>query len=185
MLGLIEQRRLAQPAFPRDRLASLVGQMVEATDAMLKRWEALPDGTVIDVSAEMMRVTLSIVGRTLFSTDISGEADAVGQAVTVVLHETNQRMMSLNPFSGRLPGRRRREFVRAGAELDKVILGIIEQRRKASSVGNDLLGMLLEARDADTGESMTDRQLRDEVMTLVFAATRPPPTRWRGPRWSR
>lgn len=163
------QRRLAQPAFHRERLAALADAMARDTLDLLRRWDALPDGATVDVSAEMMQLTLSIVAHTLFSADVTGEAAALGQVITTVLHETNERLTRLNPLRFMLPTRANRDFSRALGVLNRTVLGIIEARRKEPHPPNDLLQMLLEARDEDTREAMDDRQLRDEVMTLFLA----------------
>ena len=163
------QRRLAQPAFHRERINGLVDQMAKATSDLLRRWDAMPQGTVVDMGAEMMRLTLAIVARTLFSSDVTGETEALGAAITTAMHETNKRVLSLNPLKLFLPTRANREFNRALAVLDRAVLGIIEARRRDANPPQDLLSMLMAARDEDTGEAMSDRQLRDEVMTLFLA----------------
>jgi cytochrome P450 len=163
------QRRLAQPAFHKERLAALATTMVEATSHMLSRWQAHPTSQPLDIAAEMMRLTLAIVGRTLFSTDVSGEADRVGRAATLAIEETNRRILSLFLLPLSLPTQRNRAFRGALATLDEVVLGIIARRRQQQTEGNDLLALLMAAQDADTGERMTDAQLRDEVMTLFLA----------------
>jgi cytochrome P450 len=164
------QRRLMQPAFHKERLAALADTMVEATANMLARWGQHPTSTPLDVSAEMMRLTLGIVGRTLFSTDVSGTADRVGQALTVAVELSNHRILSLGlrppDF---LPTPRNRAWRQALATLDAVVFDIIARRRAGETRGNDLLAMLMAAQDADTGERMTDEQLRDECMTLFLA----------------
>jgi cytochrome P450 len=163
------QRRLAQPAFHRERLAALVAQMAQATSQLLARWEARPAGEALDLSAELMRLTLSIVARTLFSTDVTLAADRVGRALTVALEETNHRFLSFVRLPLRVPTPRNRAYAGAIRTLDAVVLDIIARRRRGETRGADVLGMLMEARDEDTGEGMSDAQLRDEVMTLFLA----------------
>ncbi len=169
----LRQRRLTQPVFHRGRIGGFADTMVASTTAMLdERWSVLArEGTPFDVAAEMMRLTLTIVGWTLFSTDVSGEAERVGRALSVALEHTNARMRSLLNFET-LPTPANRRFREAIATLDEVVYGLINERRKAGDGGDDkgdLLSMLLEARDADTGEGMTDKQVRDEAMTLFLA----------------
>jgi cytochrome P450 len=163
------QRRLAQPAFHRERINGLVDQMAQATRDLLRRWDAMPDGTVVDMGAEMMRLTMAIVARTLFSSDVTGDTEAIGAAITTAVHTTNDRVLSLNPLKLVLPSRANREFDKALAVLDRAVLGIIEARRKDPNPPQDLLSMLMAARDEETQEAMSDRQLRDEVMTLFLA----------------
>jgi cytochrome P450 len=165
------QRRLMQPAFHKERLAGLTHLMVDSTQHMLSRWQARASASEpLDLSAEMMRLTLAIVGRALFSTDVSGTADRVGQALAVALEGTNHRLLSLGLRAPDfLPTSRNRAFRDAISTLDSVVFDIIARRRAGETHGNDLLAMLMAAQDADTGERMTDQQLRDETMTLFLA----------------
>ncbi len=166
------QRRLAQPAFHRQRLAELAQVMTTGTADLLERWQPhIRQRATLDVAQEMMRVTLSITARALFSVDISQQAEAVGRALTEVLHLTNQRMeniaFSFIPYTWPTPTNRR--FDRALRVLNQVVHGIITTRRQQTGPSADLLTMLMEARDEDTGAAMSDAQLRDEVMTLLLA----------------
>jgi cytochrome P450 len=164
------QRRLAQPAFHRKCIASFVDTMTDSTAAMLRRWDGLArDGATFDAAAEMSRVTLAVVGRTLFGVDLDGEAAAVGRALGDGLAFTNQRATSYMPLPMWVPTARHRRFKAALRVLDDLVFSIIENRRRNASAGDDLLGMMMDARDADTGEGMSDRRLRDEVMTFLLA----------------
>jgi len=164
------QRRLAQPAFHRERLARLCGLMADATREMLDRWERRrQQGEPFDCAADFMALTLSIVSRALFSMDVSADAAAVARAMVVALEETNRRILSFFPLPLWMPMARNREYVEAVRVLDEVVFKVIDARRKGRSEGADLLAMLMEARDEETGATMTDRQLRDEVMTLFLA----------------
>ena len=168
----LRQRRLAQPMFHRGRIGGFADTMVASTASMLdERWSVYErENAPFDVAAEMMRLTLTIVGWTLFSTDVSGEAERVGRALSVALEHTNARMRSLLNLES-LPTPANRRFREAIATLDEVVYGLIDERRKAGDADDkqDLLSMLLAARDADTGEGMTDKQVRDEAMTLFLA----------------
>jgi cytochrome P450 len=164
------QRRLMQPAFHRRRLDAFVGQMSAAADAAALRWdEHARAGTPVDVVAEMLRTTLQVVGTTLFSTDIATGADRVRAAVDRVLAHLNRRLNLPVTLPEWVPTARNRRFRRALAALDEVVYGMIRERRGAGGAGDDLLAMLLEARDADTGERMSERQVRDEAITLILA----------------
>ena len=164
------QRRLAQPAFHRERLANLVEVMTSATADLLGRWEQRrARGETFDAAADFMALTLSIVSRALFSIDVAGDAAAVGKAITVALEETNRRILSFVAAPLWVPTASNREYRAAVKALDDVVFKIIDARRKGQSTGADLLQMLMEARDEETGAGMTDRQLRDEVMTLFLA----------------
>lgn len=166
------QRRLMQPAFHRQRIASYGEVMTAATEEMLGRWQ---DGEERDLHAEMMRLTLEIVGRTLFGTDMAVLADRVGAALHVALSRFQERLSGLAfliPERVPTPGNLR--FERAARDLDSVIYEIIDRRRSRQSSrgdGNtqdDLLSLLLEAQHED-GTQMTEKQLRDECMTLLLA----------------
>jgi cytochrome P450 len=116
----------------------------------------------------MMRLTLRIVGRALLGTEIGDEADAVGQALPVALHWANEQITRPS-LSERLPTPGNRRFRSAVGSLNGVVNGLVAQRRKSGEDPGDLLSMLMKATDAETGEAMSDQQLRDEVMTIFLA----------------
>jgi cytochrome P450 len=162
------QRRLAQPAFHRERLAGLARSMASETRRMLDRWRA--EGTERACAhAEMMRLTFAIVGRTLFSTDVDGDSSAIGEALTVGLHWTNDYAESLVRIPPWVPTPANLEFRRAQKTLDDLVYRIIAERKRSGELGDDLLGMLMAATDETGNERMDDKQLRDEVLTLVLA----------------
>jgi cytochrome P450 len=160
------QRRLSQPAFHRERLASYGELMIACTERAIDGWA---EGEVRDVHADMMRLTMEIVGRTLFGADVVAAAAEVGGALEVALERFDARVESLLfllPDTWPLPGNL--AYLRAAEQLDRVVFGIIERRRRDPGEHEDLLATLLEARDED-GSRMSDQQLRDEVMTLFLA----------------
>ena len=165
------QRRIAAPAFHYKRLRVLADIMAECTEGLIERWDAIADtGRHLDIAQEMMRLTMEIVARTLFSRDLGTSIDELGKAVATLISSFGRtpviEMLGLPEW---LPRIRDPEAKRALATLDRMILDLIETRRSAAEPGEDLLQMLLDARDPETGEGMTDAQLRDEVVTL-FAA---------------
>jgi cytochrome P450 len=165
------QRKLAQPAFHPKRVAALVDTMVASTQEMLRAWAA-PGAKrdAVDIAAEMMRLTLDIVARTLFGADIKSEAARVYEALTVSLETVNRRLMLPVPIPLGLPLPSNRRFHAAKKTLDDLVFSILAARRGAKqSGGGDLLAMLMDARDEETGDAMSDAQLRDEVMTIVLA----------------
>jgi len=163
------KRRLAQPAFHRERLAGLLGIMSRHTSAMLDRWApAAARGEPLDVAAELMGLTLTVVGHALFGQDMLGGADQTGRALTTALRITNQRFFALMVAPPWVPTPRNVRFSAAMRVLGDLVDGIIASRR-AGSPRDDLLGMFMEARDADGGGGLTDAELRDEVMTMVLA----------------
>ncbi|MBI3967523.1 MAG: cytochrome P450 [Chloroflexi bacterium] len=166
----LRQRRLAQPAFHRQRVGALAPTMTALTLRLLERWEReYAAGQPFDVADEMMRLTLQIVARALLGADVSREARAVGRAATVAIEYTNLRMQWYFDLPDWLPLPRTRRFVHARCYLDRVVYRIIENRRQSGADTGDLLSMLFQVEDAETGERMSDRQLRDEVMTMFLA----------------
>jgi cytochrome P450 len=161
------QRRLSQPAFHRDRVASFVAAMVEETDRMLAAWDARV-GDVIDIHAEMMNLALRIVTRTLFSTVVGSEADQIREALNVALHHANDYAEALIKPPQWIPSPKNFRFKRSMKTLDSLVFRIIDARRRGENAdAKDLLAMLMAA--TEDGRGMTDQQLRDEVMTLVMA----------------
>jgi cytochrome P450 len=164
------QRRLAQPAFHRRRVAAFGELMTDATLEMLDRWRPLADsGQPLDVGAEFSRLTMEVVTRALFSTSVEGDIGTVGRAIATLLDEVTFRFTF--PFYPplKVPTPRNRRFLAARAALDEIVYGIISGRRRSPGEHDDLLALLMEARDEDTGEGMSDKQLRDEVITLFLA----------------
>jgi cytochrome P450 len=163
------QRRLAQPAFHRQRIAGFATVMTDAARSMLDDWQRMADRhEPFDVSAEMSRVTLRVVGRSLFDVDLQEDATTVGRALLAVLEYVNQRAFSFFPLPTWIPTPNNLRFRRDRRALDRVVYRIIQARRHGPT-SHDLLSMLVEARDEETGEGMSDRELRDEVMTFVLA----------------
>jgi cytochrome P450 len=163
-------RKMMQPIFHRQRIATLYQKMVDCTAELLASWEKYRDGDQMDVHHEMMRVTLDIVSQTMFSANVMNDLDKIGpEAVNVTIDYAFQRLQ--NPFS--LPAswptpanRRFRQVMRA---LDDLLYRIIDERRRGGQPHDDLLDMLLAARDEATGEGMNDKELRDEVITTLAA----------------
>lgn len=166
----LRQRRLAQPAFHRQRIAGLTTMMTASASSMLQRWQSYEKSQqVFDLSAEMMHLTLQIVTKALFSVDVESEASSVGQAFTTALEHLNHDLTAIVPLPLWIPTVSNLRYTRALKVLNAVVSRIIQQRRYTQEDHGDLLSMFLLARDEETGESMSDQQLRDEVMTMVFA----------------
>lgn len=159
------QRRMIQPIFHHDRIAGYGGPMVEHALRTAGRWG---DGQTLDVHREMARLTLSVVGATLFGTDVeTDEARAVGDALALQLSMFDRVFSPFFRVSMRLPLPSNRRFERANASLDAVIGRMIAERRATAASGDDLLSLLIRAQE--DGAGMTDRQVRDEAMTLFLA----------------
>lgn len=159
------ERRLAQPAFHRQRIQNMGATMVALAERAQAGWA---EGETRDMADEMMRLTFAIAAVTLFSADVSQEADVVRETLTIALRHVNRRMRTLLRLPGWLPTPANRRFEAAATRLDQVVQGIIDARRNHEGGGDDLLAMLMAATDAD-GTRLSDRQLRDEIMTLILA----------------
>ncbi|MBI3837735.1 MAG: cytochrome P450 [Planctomycetia bacterium] len=164
-----KQRRLMQPAFLRHQVVKLSSHMVESTDAFIRQWEQAEDGRTLDIVPEMMQLALRIASTSLFSTDISGDADAIGRAYRTAFGYVSLKMNGRLMFSPLwMPTRRNRRFRQAKALLDGVVLTLIARRRHEPAK-NDVLDLLLAAQDEESGKGMTDEQLKDEALTLLTA----------------
>jgi cytochrome P450 len=163
----LRQRRLAQPAFHRQRIAGYAATMVEYAGLACDQWRV---GETRDVSREMMRLTLAIAGKTLFDADVEGEADEIGKALTTTFELFNRLTLPFAQLLERLPLPASRRFQKARERLDATIYRIINERRASGEDRGDLLSMLIAARDEEgDGSGMTDEQLRDEAMTIFLA----------------
>jgi cytochrome P450 len=160
------QRRLMQPAFAPKRIEGYAGAMVEHTQRMLSSWA---DGHACDLHQEMLRLALAIVAEVLLDVDVSREVGDVGGAVDLLMVDFNYRFK--NPLSWPLwlPTPWNRRVRRTLHGLNEIIQRIIAQRRASGEDRGDLLSMLVQARDELDGQGMSDRQLRDEVMTMFLA----------------
>jgi len=163
----LKQRRMMQPFFHHQRIMAYAHAMTDKTEQLLKNWQ---DGTTVDVAQEMMRLTLAIVCKTLFDMDLTEEVKDLAQAITVGQHHITLQYRSwvalFTPES--VPTHRNRLFRKAGQRLNHAIYDMIHARRNSGEQPNDLLSMLLNAKDED-GQEMSDQQVRDEAMTLFLA----------------
>ncbi len=161
-----KQRKLAQPAFHHQRIISYGQVMTEYTVDMLKGWQT---GETVDIHEEMMTLTMRIVGKTLFDSDVLQDASKIGAAITTVLRSANRQM--INPI--RLPEwlvtPSKRRALNAGKVLDTTLLKFIEDRRASGEDKGDLLSMLLLAHDEDDGAGMDNDQVYAEIRTLFSA----------------
>jgi|SRR5579859_142937 len=165
----LSRRRLMQPAFHRQRLSAFGAVMAASTAQVLERWDRGADGQRLEIDQEMMALTLQVAGRALFSRDLLGESRELGQAFTDLSEYMNFRMNTPFALPAFVPTRPNRKFRQATRTVDGKIFAMIHERRQGGQPGDDLLAMLMEARDADTGQGMTDAQLRNEVAVMMFA----------------
>ena len=166
------QRRLAQPAFHPNRVATYAGAMSQYAREQCDAWT---HGQTVNVHEEMMQVTLRVVAKTLFDADVRAEVDEIGAAMDVSVSMFTRAMSPFGPILNRLPLPSNRRFERAWTRLVGTIDRFIRERRASGEDRGDLLSMLLRATDAGEdgtagdGAGMDDRQLRDECMTLFTA----------------
>ncbi|HEX5708983.1 MAG TPA: cytochrome P450 [Pyrinomonadaceae bacterium] len=162
------QKRLALPAFHKQRISAYGAVMAECAERASARWR---DGEERDASEEMMRLTLAIVGKTLFDADVESDADEVGEALGEVMALFNYLLLPYTELLEKLPLPQTRRFLRARERLDRVVYRIIEERRRGVAEDRgDLLSTLMLAVDEEGDrQGMTNEQLRDEMMTLFLA----------------
>src|SRR5215468_4300564 len=163
------QRQLIQPTFHRERIAAMTDMMVDTTAEAFDRWARASSGRAFDLAAELSKLTLEIVSRALFGTDLADEKDEFAAAVTAALEYANYITNHFMPPPLFVPTRANRAGRAAIARIDRIVWKVIEQRRRAGVERHDLLGMLISARDAETNTAMDDKQLRDEVVTFLVA----------------
>ncbi len=177
------QRKLVQPMFAKRYLSAFTGHMTAATADALDSGPLVPEasGQELDVNRAMMELTLDVVGRALFGADLTGETAArVGPAMNDALKLGTRMARRLPTFvASMLPGMNLeraialnpegRRFQSSLSELRKVIDEVLEEREARGDVGDDLLGLLLSARDEETGEAMSREQIGDELMTFMLA----------------
>ncbi|MDX1993154.1 MAG: cytochrome P450 [bacterium] len=157
------QRKLAQPAFHTRRINAYAETMVEYTTKMLDGWQ---NGEIRDIDEEMMRVTLNIVAKTLFNAEIAEDAERIGRALTTLQHMFTE----MDLFPAWWPKPKRRLYQQALDDLNDVVYRMMNERRKNGTIEDegDLLSMLMLAED-ENGERMSDRQVRDEAVTIILA----------------
>ena len=160
------QRRLIQPVFRRARIEAYAGQMAELSQRMRDQWK--PD-SVIDITNEMMKLTLLIAARALFDHDIGEDTERVSHNIDVALEFFTRLSSPFLTLSLALPLPSSLRLKRAVRELDEVIYRLIDRRKRAAGDGKDLLSLLMQAKDDETNVQMTEKQLRDEVLTLLLA----------------
>jgi cytochrome P450 len=159
------QRRLIQPMFHHERIASYAASMVRFAERAAERWG---DGEQVDIQAEMSALTLAVVGDTLFGTDVDEYRSAtVRRALTDTLGMFDRVYSPLFRLLVRLPSPTMRRYRRVESDLNRVIAEMIVERRAAGVSGGDLLSLLLRA--GEDGAGITDEQVRDEALTLFLA----------------
>ncbi|MBU7585444.1 MAG: cytochrome P450 [Nostoc sp. TH1S01] len=161
------QRRLAQPVFHQKRINGYSQIMVEYANRMLQTWR---DGEIYDIHAEMMRLTLEIVMKCIFSAEVdAGEAKVVAHALDVAMNWFESKRKQNFLVWEWFPRPENINYRHAIAQMNEAIYKLIQERRNSQEKTHDLLTMLMEAKDEQTGQQMDDKLLRDEVATLMLA----------------
>ena len=159
-----------QPVFHSHCIEALGPLMVEETTRMLQRWQAfLPTDPPLNVAAEMNRLAIIIIGKAMFSADLGNEIDAIREAFTTINNVIGRVWQSLFTLQGTIEPSRNQQVQTALATLDRVVYAVIDEHRGQKESRRDLLTVLMGARNRETGEALSDQQLRDEVMTIFLA----------------
>ncbi len=166
----MRQRRLMQPSFHKTAIQSYVDIMIEEAERCVDRLKAAAAaGQVVNISNEMSRVTMAIVSRSMLGMVVPGDMDRIAASLEVANRDANNRIQQPITLPMYVPTPGNLKVRKALSDLDQIIHALISERRKSGERGTDLLSLLLETRDADTGESMSDQQLRDEIATIFIA----------------
>jgi cytochrome P450 len=162
------QRRLLQPAFHKDRIAAFGDIMVQESSRLSEAWQ---DGATVDLRDEMLHLTMGIIGKYLFNADLNSDARELGEALDVVVVATTRMDFALfSSVQKRLPFLRNRRLERVRERLDQLVYQMITDRRAGKGDESDLLSMLVRLRDSeDAPVRLTDKQIRDEILTLFSA----------------
>ena len=151
------QRRLVQPAFHGRRIAAYADVMVKFAAELIDRWR---DGDVVEICTEMNSLAMRVVAKTLFGSEVETEVKEIGDALSEILGQFERSV---------LPEADRTDFETARDRLDAAIHRMIKERRSSSDDRGDLLSMLFAAQDVEGSGGLTDRQVRDEAMTIFLA----------------
>ena len=165
-----KQRRLAQPSFHKARIEEFAKTMIACVNEMLEKWDKnYKDGDLININTEMNHLALMIVSRSLFKSDISKTIDKIGKNLYILMEGAARRIRSPFMLPPWVPTPYNLRQKKSLSLLNEIIGGIIDNRRKNNQKYDDLLDMLMDVRDEDTGEGMDNEQLKDEVMTIFMA----------------
>jgi cytochrome P450 len=165
------QRKLIQPSFHRQRVEAMGATMIDVIKDHVKMWDKFAaTGEEFNLSLDMSYLALQVALRTMFGNSLPREeANAFSDALDVANEITAKRLWEMTRIGEFLPTRETRAYNAATQTLDRIVNRIIGERRKSDVRQNDLLGVLIDARDAETDEAMSDKQLRDEVLTLLLS----------------
>jgi cytochrome P450 len=164
----LNQRRIMQPAFHHQSLNAMLHPMVNAVTELMKRWQAIAErGESIDVLAEMTELTINISASTMFGADIKDEIGLLAHAITTAQEYIYYQGWDYEEKIEKEPSSQDTQFQEAINTVDRIVYRIIAERRQNKKSTDDLLAMLLHASDEKTGNGMSEKQLRDEVVTML------------------
>jgi cytochrome P450 len=164
------QRKLIQPSFNRHRVDALGARMVSVIDSHLDQWrQRAKDDQEFNLTEDTHFLTLEIALQTMFGTSLHGDFENFASAMKVIHETAAKKIWDVTGIGDRLPTQQNKAYREATAFLHNIVDRIISERRAKGTAGEDLLDILMDARDADTEETMTDKQLRDEVMTMMLS----------------
>ncbi|WP_240501893.1 cytochrome P450 [Bacillus sp. MUM 13] len=162
----MRQRRLIQPAFKKSHISSYGQDMIDITRDYLSSWE---DGQKRNITQDMMGITLGIITKTMFSMTFKEGYAAIGKPLESAMRSAIKRMRAIIKLPLWIPVKKNREYRRAINKLDTVLYDIISRRREQTERHDDMLDILMDAKDAKDGMGMSDEQVRDELMTIFLA----------------
>jgi cytochrome P450 len=162
----LRQRRLVQPAFSKGRVESYAPAMIECTAGLLGEWRA---GEVRDIVPAMMQLAMNIASRTLLGSDLNERFGEISRGLEAVQRDFLARFRTPGPPLYWLPTPANFRLKRTIRQLDQILQALIDERRATGATGGDFLSLLLTARDEEDGQGISDRQIRDEVMTMFLA----------------
>lgn len=161
-------RRIIQPVFHRSRMAAMADRMAQVGEQRIAGW-ADREGQPIDIAAEMMKLALEVISQTMFTTSMAQHIERISHALRVSLKYAFDSFHNPLRLPSWVPTQRNREFRSVTQFMDELIYGLLAERRRTGATHGDLLDLLLQARDEETGAGLTDQELRDEALT-IFAA---------------
>jgi cytochrome P450 len=166
----LRQRRLMNPAFNRQRIAAFGDVMSDTINERMDRWQVNAErGESLDIRVEMLHLALDILAKALFGTNWGSAASTIVPAAAIQLEHVYRRLQTFISVPEWAPVPSMRRFVAARKTIDDFVYGLIAERRSSTEESNDLITTLIRVRDEETGESMTDQQVRDEVMSSIIA----------------
>ncbi|RSK25796.1 cytochrome P450 [Bacillus sp. HMF5848] len=162
----MRQRRMMQPSFTKKHIQVYADTMKNVAYEAIESWQSDKERII---NVDMMNVALAIISKTMFSMDVNESHDTIGPPIDTGMHIATKRMRALVKIPHSIPTKENQQFMNAIKVLDGVVYDIIRSRRESTAEHDDLLGILMAARDEDDQSKMTDQQLRDEVMTIFLA----------------